>query len=107
MSEAGIDPNNPYGTDIPGWDLEVDLKYDDLTKYKDLFGTEPDSDSFGNLIRLAGGVSDLFGGGGGGTSLKDLEKKMEKLVKYFLRKKSATKVRSMIALKLFTLDLLV
>ena len=65
-------------SNIPDMGYNLDIKTDDFNKYQELFGSQPDSDSFGNLIRLAGGIGDLFGGGGGGTSLKDLEKKMEK-----------------------------
>ena len=71
-------PSEVMSSNIPDMGYNLDIKTDDFNKYAELFGSQPDSDSFGNLIRLAGGIGDLFGGGGGGTSLKDLEKKMEK-----------------------------
>tara|TARA_R100000005_G_scaffold71998_1_gene39435 strand:- start:71 stop:778 length:708 start_codon:yes stop_codon:yes gene_type:complete len=65
-------------SNIPDMGYNLDIKTDDFKKYKELFGTEPDSDSLGNLIRLAGGIGDLFGGSRGGTNMKDLEEKMKK-----------------------------
>ena len=64
-------------SNIPDTGFNVDIKTGDLKKYQELFGTEPDSDSLGNLIRLAGGIGELFGGGGG-TNMKDLEERMKK-----------------------------
>ena len=71
-------PAEVMSSDIPDMGYNLDIKTGDLKKYQEMFGGQPDSDSFGNLIRLAGGIGDLFGGGRGGTTMKDLEEKMEK-----------------------------
>lgn len=81
MSEAGIDLNAPFGTTIPGYDLDIDLKTGDLSKYKSAFDgyqAGQAGDNLSNLTKLAGNLSELFKGGGQGQSLKELEKKMEK-----------------------------